>query len=131
MIHFPAPWGEATRWIRLVRERWALGDSFPRLLGLWEARFWPIVQLASLCEQSDEFGRSPTNSPESDKFVGLRQNSPESDKSGRSPTKVVGVRQNSPESDKFGRTPTKPRDWLAFAAADVLIQWGTREGYWG
>ena len=40
---FPPPWGEATRWIWLVCERGALGDSFPRSLGLWEARFWPIV----------------------------------------------------------------------------------------
>ena len=66
----------------------------------------------------------PTN------LVGVRQilrsptNLSDSDKSGRSPT-------NSPESDKSGRTPTKPRDWLALAAADVLIQGGYREGYWG
>ena len=75
--------------------------------------------------------RSPTNLSDSDKFGRSPTNSPESDKSGRSPTKVVGVRQNSPESDKFSRTPTKPRDWLALAAADVLIQGGYREGYWG
>ena len=54
---------------------------------------------------------SPTN------LVGVRQIL-------RSPTNLVGLRQNSPESDKFSRTPTKPRDWLALAAADVLIQGG-------
>ena len=126
MIHFSAPWGEATRWIRLVCERWALGDSFPRSLGLGKARFWPADSVSECCVCS------PT------KFVGLPTNSPESDQIRRSPTKFSGVRQNSPQSDQIRRTgdkilrsPTKPRDWLAFAAADVLIQGGYREGYWG
>ena len=35
------------------------------------------------------------------------------------------------QSVKILRTPSKPRDWLAFAAADVLIQGGIQEGILG
>ena len=115
---------------------WVLDDTFPRSLGgsnemdltsLRALGSWGFISPligsvgSSLLASSVSWihcVNSPTN------LVGVRQIL-------RSPTNLVGLRQNSPESDKFGRTPTKPRDWLALAAADVLIQGGYREGYWG
>ena len=82
------------------------GEALPRSLGLGKARFWPADSVSECCVCTPS------------KFSGLA-------------AKFSGLSQNSPESVKILRTPSKPRDWLALAAADVLIQGGIQGGILG